>query len=379
MSDKITCQICGAQVHSVKQHLEREHTDWTVEAYRLKYPDAPLFSDKAIQIARERKMSEGSGAGSPAIVATSSPAGEKQPLHEIFELGEAPAAKSAVGKPIMISTVKDVSHPEYIPEIDRGYVFNIDVLKTLLLCVEMNIPAYVWGHMGTGKTTIINQIFARTGRPIVRIQHTVNTEESHVLGQWILRDGETRFQPGWLPMAMRYGWGYLCDEYDFAPPHVLSVYQPVLEGSALVIKEADEEWRVVKPHKDFRFMATGNTNGVGDETGLYQGTQIQNAANYERFGAVMKMEFMEKAIEKQILMARVKLASADADRLIQFAEFVRSDSKISIPISPRSLIAAARLGMFKADFRVGLALAYTNRLPAIEREVATQIAQRVFS
>ena len=39
---------------------------------------------------------------------------------------------------------------------------------------------------------------------------------------------------------MKHGWVYLADEYDFAFPQILGVYQPVLEGEALVIKEATQ-------------------------------------------------------------------------------------------------------------------------------------------
>lgn len=69
---------------------------------------------------------------------------------------------------------------------------------------------------------------------------------------------------------MKHGWVYLADEYDFAFPQILGVYQPVLEGEALVIKEATPEWRRITPHERFAFIGTGNTNGSGDETGLYQ-------------------------------------------------------------------------------------------------------------
>lgn len=376
MSDKITCQICKAQVHAVQKHLQTDHAgEWTIERYRKEFPEAPVLSEAA-KARLMAKQKEAGAAAAPAL-----PEGvEKRPLHEVFDLGPVPAAMStSTGKPIPITVFVKNEYPQYVPTKDSSYVFNIEILKTLVMCVEMGMPAYVWGHMGTGKTTFLEQLCAYTQRALIRIQHTVNTEEAHILGQWVVRNGNTVFQPGWLPMAMRFGWVYLADEYDFAPPHVLSVYQPVLEGKKLVIKEADEEWRVVEPHPNFRFFATGNTNGVGDETGLYQGTQIQNAANYERFAVVQKVDFMEREIEKRILMTRAPIHARDADNMIKFAETVRQDDKISLPISPRSLINAARLGVFKGDLRVGLQLAYINRLPAIERETAGQVAQRIFA
>jgi len=379
MFNRITCQVCKAMVHAIKPHLDKEHPDWTIARYQAEYPDAPLLSELAKQRLAERKAKSAlTEAKKPESEAPSAPGVTKRFLHELFDIGDMPAAKSRRGDPIPVTVFTECEFPQYVPQKDPTYVFNIDNLKTLMMCLEMGMPAYVWGHMGTGKTTLIEQMFAYTNRPLIRIQHTINTEEAHILGQWVYRNGETRFQPGWLPLAMRYGWGYLADEYDFAAPHVLSVYQPVLEGKRLVIKEADEEWRVVDPHPNFRFFATGNTNGVGDETGLYQGTQIQNAANYERFAVVMKVDFMDPEVEKTILMTRAKLAARDAENMVSFAKTVREQNDITMPISPRSLVNAARLGTFKGDFRVGLQLAYINRLPAVERETANQIAQRIF-
>lgn len=382
-SEKITCQICGSKVHAIESHLKQEHSAvgdlWVVERYRTEFPDAPLLSEAAKERIRQRQAAGATTVAAAPVASVSVNGRTKRPLHEIFGLGAIPAAMNAAGKAIMIDHLDAHEWQEYVPDQDKNYVFNIDILKNALLAIQMNIPLYLWGHMGTGKSTMLQQIFAHLNRPLIRVQHTVNMEESHVLGEWRVKGGDTVFEPGWLPLAMRYGWGYLGDEYDFATPHVSSMYQPVLEGQPLIIKDASPEWRVVKPHADFRFLATGNTNGTGDETGLYQGTQIQNAANYERFGVVMKMDYMQKEIEQKILTTRCNLANRDAENLIRFAGLIRDESQISIPISPRALIRAAQLGVLKSNFRLGLELAYINRLPSIERETAGQVAQRVFS
>jgi cobaltochelatase CobS len=249
------------------------------------------------------------------------------------------------------------------------------------MAIELAKNLYVWGHAGTGKTTLIEQIMARTGRPVIRVQHSIGTEESHVLGQWVVRGGQTEFQPGLLPLAMRNGWTYLADEYDFGNPAVLSVYQPVLEpGKSLVIKDAPDEWRVVKPHENFRFIATGNTNGSGDDTGLYQGTQIQNAANYDRFGMVLEATYMAPELEAAILVQRCRIQKKNADQLVDFANRVREaykNKEIASTISPRCLIDAADIGLRRANWRLGVTLAFVNKLSAVDRAVVDGVASRI--
>ena len=395
MSEKINCAICGAQTHAIMTHLRDlqgdnadPHYGVTVESYQERFPGQPILSDLAKEMIAKKKAAATPAAvpvemAGTAEVATLIPAGSiiKKSMHEVFGLGAAKAARSMRGEPIPISVVHGHPDTDMIPEINDEYVYDIDELKNVIVGLELNIPTYTWGHKGSGKSELYEQIAARTGRPQMRVQHTVNTEESHIIGQWTVKDGETVWENGPLPLAMKNGWIYCADEYDFALPSVLSVYQAVLEGKPLVIKEADAANRIVRPHPNFRFMATGNTNGSGDETGLYQGTNLQNSANYDRFGMVIHKQYMKKAAESQILQNKVGLVKEDADKMVDFAALVREaydGAKISDVISPRTLIFAAKIGLKRGSFRQGITLSFINKLTKLDREVVDGLAQRVF-
>lgn len=385
-TDKIVCKICGALVHSIALHLKNDHPELdqatALDKYKKDHPGQPLLSEMAQQRIRERQAANAVAAAAPAV---SVDAGGvvKSALHEIFALGTSPAAMNFRGKPIMLTmAVSTEEQQQMIPDIDLDYVFNIDVLKTAVMGMEMGIPTFVWGHSGTGKTSMLTQIAARMRRPVLRVQHTANMEEDQIVGGWRVRAGETFFELGPLAVAMREGYIYIADEYDFGRPEVLSVYQAVLEGAPLFIKEADAPNRVIRPHKNFRMLATGNTNGQGDESGLYGGTNMQNAANFERFGVVVQMPWMSAEQEAAVISRKAVVSLKDAQKLVEFAKRVREDfegSKMSNPISPRSLIYAAKLGLAKLNYREGLNLAFINRLTAVDREAATQLAQRIFA
>ncbi|CAB4122247.1 COG0714 MoxR-like ATPases [uncultured Caudovirales phage] len=390
MSEKITCQICGASVHAVQLHLKEDHADWTLERYQTEFPDAPLMSELAKSRLADLRAKKEEGAivemagASAATVTTFIPKDgvTRRSMHELFALGKVKAAMNSRGEPIPVSFLStSEEHSDMIPEIDDGYIFDIEILKNVLLGLELNIPIYAWGHAGTGKSTLFEQVAGRTNRPIIRVQHTVNTEESHIVGQWTVKEGHTVFELGPLALAMKYGWTYMADEYDFGIPSVLSVYQPVLEGKSLVIKEADHANRVIKPHPNFRFVATGNTNGSGDETGLYQGTNIQNEANYDRFGIVVEVKYMPAKVETQILINQAGIMKEDAEKLIEFGTSIREAygaNRISKPVSPRALINAAKIGMRRGSWRTGLSLAFINKMTRADREVVDGMAQRIF-
>lgn len=395
MSEKIKCMLCGSLTHSIQIHLRADHPEVTLDQYIAQFPDEPILSELAKQrLAEQAKAkaaagSSGSGVitehhveGATAKIVPLSGAGGKVAMHEMFGLGaKTKAAMSASGAPIMITKLREPGDKTFLPEADKNFVYDIEVLKNVLLGLELNIPTYLWGHAGVGKSSFYEQVAAHTNRQLMRVQHTVNTEESHIIGQWVAKGGETMFELGPLAIAMRDGMIYMADEYDFALPSVLSVYQPVLEGKSLVIKEADHANRVIKPHPNFRFVATGNTNGSGDETGLYQGTNLQNSANYDRFGIVCKVEYMKPAMETRILMNQADLSKEDAELMVKFGNLIREaydGSKISATISPRALINASIIGTARGDLKTGIRLAFANKLSRVDSEMSDGLAQRIF-
>ncbi len=387
---KIKCELDGAMVHSVEIHLRDVHQGSpTLADYRAKWPNAPILSEEAKDAIRRKQVEK---------ARLKADVGERQPLTELFGFPADKVTNSQ--KQVMTARVYDKSTMDaedlaFLPDVDKDYIFNIDLTKIGLMALELNKPGLFWGFHGTGKTTQWEQICAHTNRPFQRVQHTINTEEAHVLGQWMVVSevttdaagnehvhAVTKFNLGPLPIAMMRGHVYCADEYDFGLPSVLAVYQPVMEGKALIIKDAPPEFRVIRPHPNFRFVATGNTNGGGDETGLYQGTQIQNAANYSRFGITKQVGYMDAKVEAAVVAGKSGIRMQEATKIIQYAQEIRKSftgGQISNTVSPRELINAAIFGVVTGgNWREGLALAFANRLSPADNEVCDQFAQRLF-
>lgn len=412
MSDKIKCLVCGEECHAIAKHLKDAHGEgsakpYTLDTYRAEFgADTPLLSKMAEE--RVAKMQKEKAEAEAAVAANNPAAGavpaqvegnselSKKFFHDAFRFDK--SVKSAFNKkgdgiPVTCDARNDSKavNVEMIPEWNDNYVLNPDLTKTILMAVETRTPIYLFGHSGVGKSSIIKQICAGTMRRFFRFQHTVDTEESHIVGQWTVvseidangnKVSVTKFVLGPLAEAMLNGWFYLADEIDRSSPTVLSAYQAILEGEPLIIKNAPPEMRVIKPHPLFAFAATGNTNGTGDQTGLYQATLVQDAATIERFGVVAKVDYPPEKQEIAMISAATGLSEADAKKIRSFAHEIREKAfpnQVSLTIGPRVAINIARMGMMKADFVEGAIYAYCNRLPDAEREAALGIAKRILA
>lgn len=382
--ETIQCELCGSAVHSIELHLKKVHPDVSLQSYKHDWPNSPLLSPAAQRIVDEDAAKKVAAVAplTSHLVAVAEPRtpSVKKNIQDLFEMTEQVA--SARGTPNQVSVMSPSAEVEqYVPDVDSGHVWDVETLKNMAMALELGYPMYLFGHKGTAKTTSFEQLAARTRRALLRVQHTIGTEESHILGQWTIQEGQTRFELGPLPLAMKHGWVYLADEYDFALPSVLAVYQPVLEGKSLVIKEADHANRIIKPHPNFRFWANGNTNGAGDQSGLYPGTTVQNSANYDRFGMVIEMKYMSPKKEVQIVMNRSGVSLQEATKLVGFANDIRKQfeaRRISDTISTRGLIFIANIGLRRGSMSLGVQLSFANKLTAVDRAVVTGIAQRLY-
>jgi cobaltochelatase CobS len=310
--------------------------------------------------------------------------------NEIFGVRLGSETKNGKGEAIMLEVLPDRtdSSATFMPKANPNYVFPLEDSISLAMALDqrVKVPILLWGYHGSGKSTLAEQVCFKLNRPCVRVQHSVDTEASDIVGQWTLEGDKTAFHYGPLARAMRDGLVYIADEYDFALPNVLAVYQAVLEGAPLFIKQAPEDMAMVVPHPDFRFIATGNTNGSGDETGLYQGTQIQNAANYSRFGITIKIDYQKPEAEKAIITNYIgEIPEGDMNGLMEFVKLVRNaydDKSITNTISTREIITVARLAILRGrdgpNWTYAVEHAFTNRMSTIDSAAINSILQRVF-
>ena len=126
----------------------------------------------------------------------------------------------------------------------------------------------------------------------------------------MIRDGQqvTEFQEGIVPWALQRPVALIFDEYDAGRPDVMFVIQRILErdGKFTLL----DQNRVIRPNPYFRLFATANTVGLGNLNGLYQGAQVLNHAQIDRWNIVATLNYLSHDAETAIVLAKAPMQVA---------------------------------------------------------------------
>jgi cobaltochelatase CobS len=198
-----------------------------------------------------------------------------------------------------------------------------------------------------------------------------------------LEDGKqiTRFQEGLIPWSLQRPVALILDEYDAGQPDVMFVIQRMLEREGrLTLLDQN---RVINPNPAFRIFATSNTVGLGNWNGLYQGTQLLNHGQMDRWDIVAALNYLSPSEEQKILLAKVpELSDAQAKAMIGLANLTRNGfaaGDLSTLMSTRTLITWGENWRIFKDLQIAFALAFLNKCETEEKILVAEYFQRCFA
>lgn len=225
-----------------------------------------------------------------------------------------------------------VKYPDYVP-----FGFYRDL--TNIIKSSSFYPVFITGLSGNGKTLMVEQVCATLGRECIRVNISIETDESDLLGGPTLVNGNVVNRDGPVITAMKRGAILLIDEVDRGSNKLMCL-QGILEGKPYYNKKNGE---LVKPAEGFNVIATANTKGRGSEEGRYL-SQILDDAFLERFPITVEQEYPDPKTEKKILSPLI--ADSDfVDRLVEWADIVRQSfdqGAVDEIISTRRLVHIAK-------------------------------------
>jgi cobaltochelatase CobS len=162
------------------------------------------------------------------------------------------------------------------------------------------------------------------------------------------------------------------------------VLQRVLEAEGkLTLLEQN---RVLLPHAAFRLFATANTVGLGDASGLYQGTQAINQGQMDRWQIITTLNYLPPETEQGIVIARVPACATPEGRkavaaMVATAGLTREAfmaGEISTVMSPRTVINWAQNWQIFGHIGRAFRLTFLNKCDEAERAAVIELFQRCF-
>ncbi len=222
--------------------------------------------------------------------------------------------------------------PDYVP-----FGFFKDLRN--IINSKQFYPVFVTGLSGNGKTLMVEQVCAELKRECIRVNISIETDESDLLGGPTLVNGNVVYRDGPVLQAMKRGAVLLIDEVDRGSNKLMCL-QGIMEGKPHYNKKSGE---MVHAKHGFTVIATANTKGRGSDEGKYL-SQILDDAFLERFPITVEQEYPDAKTEKKILAPLIK-DSQFVDHLIQWADVVRrsyDEGATDEMISTRRLVHIAK-------------------------------------
>ena len=277
---------------------------------------------------------------------------------------------------------------EYVPEVDSNYKFDRDTTLAIISGFAHNKRVLIQGYHGTGKSTHIEQVAARINWPCVRVNLDSHISRIDLIGKdaIVIKNNKqvTEFKEGILPWSIQNPVALVFDEYDAGRPDVMFIIQRVLEkeGNFTLL----DQNKILKQNLFFRMFATTNTIGLGDTTGLYQGTQQINQGQMDRWNIVTTLNYLKFDKELEIILAKSKSFNTKerkeiVSNMIKVADLTRKgfvNGDISTVMSPRTVLFWAENSEIFKDIGYAFRVTFLNKCDDLEKTIIAEYYQRCF-
>lgn len=265
-------------------------------------------------------------------------------------------------------------------DIDPNFYLIPSFYKDLKRFVDRGKHVLLIGPAGAGKSEATEQVFKEREQQLNIISCTPSTDADDIEGKIDLRDGNTVFTPSPVTLAVKNGYGLLIDEADAAPPEACFAFYRCLDGKDMRITRRGHEG-AVPLHPDFRCVGTQNTEGRGDNSGLFHGRALQDEAFLDRWFATIRVDYPEPKNEKIILMKRTGLPDRHAEKVCEVARVMRQamkENKILFTTSLRRTLAVCDNLVHGDTPEKAWTYAVVNRAVPEDQTSLVEILKRVY-
>lgn len=263
-----------------------------------------------------------------------------------------------------------------VPERDPNYQWNQRAVYSFVAGDDEH--RFLVGLPGSGKTSLPMQIAAVTGRPVFKQAFSNDLEADEWIMSKEIDDTGTHWKVLPFIQSMEYPMYAVLDEFNrLRRGGRLLMNQLLNEGGSMQLRDGRE----VKPHDQWRAIATDNTRGMGDGLDKFDG-DIADISTTDRFGMMLEIGYLP--VDQQVALVQAWFPEIHIDmakEIVIFGEKIISGYKsgsFPLPWTPRRMKKAAKLSLRYRNTTYGLKDAYYNFLAEDdERKACNQVLKDI--
>ncbi len=221
-----------------------------------------------------------------------------------------------------------------------------------LAYIAAGFPVHFRGASGTGKTTLALHVASRIGRPAVMIHGDEEFSTSDLVGgeygyrmrkvidnfiHSVLKteeDMSRRWVDNRLPVACRYGFTLIYDEFTRSRPEANNALLSVLQEKMLDMPAAREGEGYLRVHPDFTAIFTSNPEE-------YAGVYRSQDALRDRM-VTLDLDHFDEETEVAITKAKSDLERSDAEKIVRIVRGLRQAEVCEFAPTIRGCIMVAK-------------------------------------
>ena len=248
--------------------------------------------------------------------------------------------------------------------------------EVVIYSLESDESLLLVGESGVGKSRMIQYLAQETNTPLLNACGHNEVTVENLLGSLIVINGNTVWKDGILPEAMRKGYWLLLDEINSIDPGVMKVINELLDSRKITITVSGEP-RLVKAHKDFRFICTMNP----PDSPIYKGIETMSFEFMDRFDTVVYLDYLSQEMEASLIMELTGYSDSKiAGNIVQFANTIRKamkEGEIFATVTTRSLISFCRKAQV-FDIKTSAETSILRKMSKADRDKASDIFNAIF-
>ena len=312
-------------------------------------------------------------------------------INPTIDLAE--AVRRLGGKPVAAAFKQTVIQASNLSSTQTKIWLDPKIKNKLALAISSGKHVYLYGPPGVGKSTVCRAVLEKSfGKDFLRFQFHSSTTADDLIGT-LAPSASGGFQYQWSPILEACDNGTPCimeEVNSLRAEHSFPLFSLLDHTPWYDVVLAGKERRITK--KDgWQAFVTGNDNGSGDKAHLFGGSEIMNRALLERFAYFIKMEYLPKPMEQEMIIEKTGLKDAKLlDALLNVATETRKlaaddPSRAELAISPRTVLEWAtayvitKQGNIKLDHRQIAEMAVVDRLPDSCRDTVLTAVDNKFA